>query len=136
MIVLIDTDVLVDLALDRKPHASSAGALLDSLEARPGTGYVAWHTISNFYYLVSPVRGRRDARTFLVDLARFISIAPTTTESLLQAGRMEMRDFEDAMQVAAAMACQADVIATRNVRDYTKAQVRALNPSLLLRRLS
>ncbi len=39
-----------------------------------------------------------------------------------------MSDFEDALQVAAAAACQADSIVTRNLRDYRKASIRALSP--------
>ncbi|MFN7974054.1 MAG: PIN domain-containing protein [Acidobacteriota bacterium] len=132
MIVLVDTDVLLDLALDRAPHATSAGALIDLLQRRPGTALVAWHTISNFYYLVAPKRGRADTRAFLSDLTRFAEVAPTTTESLALACRLEMKDFEDAMLVAAAMAGGADVIATRNVRDHVNSPVRAASPASLL----
>ena len=47
-----------------------------------------------------------------------------------------MKDFEDALQVAAAMAAGAEVIATRNVRDYAHAPIRAASPEALLRELS
>ena len=114
MNVLIDTDVLIDLALGRKPHDEPAAHLVDALERRRASGFLAWHSASKFYYLVAPKRGNDAARTFLLDLAQFVEVAPTTTESLRQAGRLKLRDFEDAMQVAAAIACGADLIATRN----------------------
>jgi predicted nucleic acid-binding protein len=135
VIVLIDTDILIDLALDRKPYAEPAGRLLDVLQTRPGTAYVAWHTLSNFYYLVVPTRGRDTSKAFLTDLVRFVEVAPTTTESLRYAAKLDMKDFEDAMQVAAGMACHADVIATRNVRDYAKAPLRAVTPREVLNEL-
>ena len=47
-------------------------------------------------------------------------------------GQSAAKDFEDALQVAAAEACGADVIATRNVRDYAKSPVRAATPKALL----
>ncbi len=59
------------------------------------------------------------------DLVQFVEVAPTTTDSLRYATKLDMKDFEDALQVAAAMACHADVIATRNVRDYLNAPLRA-----------
>ena len=62
----------------------------------------------------------------MTDLVRFVEVAPTTTESLRYAAKLDMKDFEDAMQVAAGMACYADVIATRNVRDYAKTPLRAI----------
>ena len=72
----------------------------------------------------------------LIDLAQFVEIAPTTTESLRQAGRLKPRDFEDAMQVAAAMACGADLIATRNHKDYAGAPIRAAAPGEVLKILT
>ncbi|MFV1958847.1 MAG: type II toxin-antitoxin system VapC family toxin [Planctomycetota bacterium] len=136
MKILVDTDVLLDVALDRRAFVKPAMDLLDRLERREATGFIAWHTAANFYYLVRPRRGKADARSMLLDLMAFVAIAPTTTESLLQAGRLELRDFEDAMQVAAGLACGAEVIATRNVRDYGGAPIQATHPADLLKVLS
>lgn len=136
MNVLLDTDILIDLALDRRPHSEAAGLLLDILQTRRAAGFLAWHSASNFYYLVAPKRGKVDSRAFLLELARFIEIAPTTTESLRQAGRLELPDFEDAMQVAAGIACGADVIATRNLRDYAGSPIKPVAPSDLIESLS
>jgi len=47
-----------------------------------------------------------------------------------------MKDFEDAMQVAAAMACGAERIATRNLRYYTNSPIKAISPKSLLDLLS
>lgn len=102
------------------------------LSNSPGTAFVAWHSLSNFYYLVSPTRGKHQTKDFLLDLTRFIHVAPTTTESLLFAGGLNMRDFEDAMQVAAAVACQAGIIATRNLRDYARSPIRAAEPKMVM----
>ena len=110
-----------------------AGELLDGLERRPGSAFVAWHSISNFYYLVAPRRGTAGTRAFIQDLMRFVEVAPTTTDDLLFATKLNVRDFEDAMQVAAAAACGADVIATRNVRDYRNSPIRAATPKSLAR---
>lgn len=135
MIVLVDTDVLIDVALERMPHVESSSALLDKLEQRPGTAFVAWHTLSNFYYLVAPTQGQDDTKAFLVELTRFAHVAPTTADSLRYAAQLTMHDFEDAMQVAAARACNAEVIATRNIRDYANAPIQARMPSSLLQEL-
>jgi predicted nucleic acid-binding protein len=40
MIVLIDTDVLIDVALDRRPFSEPAGRLLDALQERRAEGRV------------------------------------------------------------------------------------------------
>jgi hypothetical protein len=47
-----------------------------------------------------------------------------------------MKGFEDVLQVAAAVACRADFIVTRNLRDYRKAPVKALEPATALKKLT
>ena len=135
MIALLDTDVLLDVALDRAPHVQSAAELLDAFENRMATAFIAWHSISNFYYLTRPSQGSLETKVLLLDLARFVRVAQTTTESLLYAAQLEMNDFEDAMQVAAAAACEADVIVTRNLRDYRRSPIRAAEPRDVLQEL-
>ena len=135
MIILLDTDVLIDVALDRTPHSEPAAILLDWCEQHPGNAYVAWHSIANAYYLIRPNRGHGDAKSYILDLIKFVEVAQTGTTDLAFAARLAVKDFEDALQVAAALACNADVVATRNIRDYSKAPVRAMTPSQLITEL-
>ena len=134
MRVLLDSDVLVDVALARTPFADEAEAALNALETRPGTAFVAWHSLSNFYYLVSAEKTRAEALRFLRELAAFVEVAPVETRDLLYAVSLDMPDFEDAMQVASAVACKADWIVTRNTRDYRKSPVKAILPQDLMKR--
>ena len=126
--MLIDTDVLIDIALDRRPHSEPASELLDRVERGAHSAYVAWHTVSNFYYLVAPSRGGMNAREFLVELTRFVRVAATDTEALHYAASLPMADFEDAMQVAAARSCAARYIVTRNVKDFARSPIPAITP--------
>lgn len=135
MIVLLDTGILIDIALDREPHVGESAALLDELQRGRASAFVAWHSISNFHYLVSPHRGRASIRSFLAELSAFVGVAPTSTESLKFACHLDLPDFEDAMQVAAARACRADVIATRNLRHYKRSPIPAALPRDVLGRL-
>lgn len=136
MIVLLDLDVILDSALDREPFAEASAQLLDTLEAKPGSAFIAWHSIANFYYIVTPARSRNSAKNFLAELIRFVHVAPIDTKSFQYAVKLPMRDFEDAMQVASAAACNADVIATRNLRDYRNSPIRPCNPRDLVSELS
>ena len=136
MILLVDTDILIDVALDRRPHAGAAGELLDALERREATGFVAWHSIANFHYLVVSKQGASATKAFLLELLRFVQVAPTSTDSVRYAAGLPMRDFEDALQVAAAVACSANTIATRNTRDYSRSPVRAVTPAALLKEMT
>ena len=59
-------------------------------------------------------------------------MAPTSTESARYAAGLSIADFEDALQAAAAVACNADTIATRNIRHYRQSPVKAQTPSILV----
>ena len=133
--ILLDTDVLIDVALDRSPHAGPAAELLDRIEQGAEGAFVAWHSLSNLYYLVVPALGDVSTREFIVELTRFVAVAATDTDSSRYAAALPMADFEDAMQVAAARACGARHIVSRNVRDYARSPIRAVAPREALKEL-
>ena len=126
--ILLDTDILIDIALDRHPHAGPAAELLDQIEHGAERAGIAWHTVSNFYYIVASARGGGNARDFIVELTRFVAVAATGTEAVRYAVDLPLADFEDALQVAAARACGARHIVTRNVRDYARSPIPAVEP--------
>ncbi len=130
--ILLDTDILIDVALDRAPFAEPAGLLLNWLEQHPGNACIAWHTIANFYYLVRPAHGSAPTKAMIIDLVQFVDVVKTNTADLRIAVQLNMKDFEDAMQSAAALAGKAQVIATRNLGDYKHSPVPASTPADLV----
>ncbi len=133
--ILIDADILLDVALDRAPHAEASVALLELLEHRPRMAFVAWHTLANLVYLLRPSRGTEGTREFLRDLTGFVTVASTNTADFRYALSLPMKDVEDAMQVAAARGCGAQYIATRNARDFQKSPIPPKSPKELLAEL-
>lgn len=130
--ILLDTDVLVDVALDRAPHAGPASDLLTRIERGYERASIAWHSVSNLFYIVSPAHGRVRTRDFIAELINFVDIAVTDTEALRYATRLPVTDFEDAMQITAARACGARCIVTRNLRDYVQSPIPAVSPQDVL----
>ena len=137
---LLDTDVLIDVALDRQPHAGPSRSVIELLQTRQGESlFVAWHTVSNLYYNAYDLRRPRDAsfaRAAVSGLLEYAQVAPTTTDDVRYALTLPLDDFEDAMQVAAARACNARFIVTRNVRDYAQSPIPVLTPANALAELS
>ena len=50
----------------------------------------------------------------------------------MASSNLPMKDFEDALQCAAALACGADVIVTRNLEDYQLSPINAVTPTQIL----
>ena len=129
MIVFLDTDILIDLALDRKPFSDDAATLIDAAENRHFESFIAWHSISNYYYIVSAKVKKQDAIEFVKDLLQFVNVASTSSKDVLYATGLLFSDFEDSLQVAAAKACNAEVILTRNVKHYKASPIQVQTPT-------
>jgi predicted nucleic acid-binding protein len=134
--ILVDTDVLLDVALDRKPFVDESSAVLEWCQQTPGGALIAWHTVSNVYYILRVARSDAKGREFVADLLSFTGVASGGTESVQHALTMRITDFEDAMQIAAAMSGNADLIVTRNVVDYRHALLPAITPGQFRVRLA
>ena len=102
-----DTDVIIDFALDRLPHAKFSESVINAAEEKTIDAYIAWHTVSNFYYMVAAASGDKKSRLFLKELLQFVNIVETSTTDVLAAIDIPLSDFEDALQVAAAISCSA-----------------------------
>jgi predicted nucleic acid-binding protein len=132
--VLLDTDVLMDVALGRPDFGPASRAVIDWCEQTPGTALIAWHTVSNLFYLICAARSESFARSFIGDLIKVMTVTSGGTEGVRQALAMRMNDFEDALQVAAAISGSADHIITRNTADYRGSIIPALTPREFLRK--
>jgi len=136
VIALLDTDVLIDVAVDRHPFAEHSSGVLDAAQRRSFESYIAWHSVSNFYYIVESTTSGSEAKDFIIDLLNFVEIVPTTTKDAVYAAMLDLSDFEDALQVAAAKSCGAEYIITRNLQHYKRSPIPARTPQAFLRLLA
>ena len=132
MRLLIDINVLLDVALHR-PQAPASAQLL-AMCGRQHEAWLAWHSIATLAYLIERQTSAVPSRDFIRGLLEWARVASTGTPDALVALDLPLTDFEDALQVAAAMACGAQFIVTRNERDFRKSPVPAMSPDLFLRR--
>jgi predicted nucleic acid-binding protein len=133
--LLLDADVLLDTALRRQPFAADSDRLVQWCQETPQSAMVAWHSVSNLYYLLRIAVADAKAREFISDLMRFTTVTSGGTGAVRQALLIPMRDFEDALQVSAALAGGAEVIVTRNVRDFARSPLPAVTPAHFLRKI-
>jgi predicted nucleic acid-binding protein len=133
--LLLDADVLLDTALHREPFAADSDRLIQWCQETPQAALVTWHSVSNLYYLLHAARTDARAREFITDLMRFVVVTSGGTEAVRQALTLPLRDFEDALQVAAALSGGADFIVTRNICDFGGSPLPAVTPSHFLRKI-
>jgi predicted nucleic acid-binding protein len=119
MKVLIDTNIVLDLLLEREPFVEDAIALFDQVEAGQVRGYIAATTITNIFYIVRKAQGREAALQAVSRIAAGLEICAVDRPTIAQALASNLKDFEDGIQFACAVLNQLDAIATRDTSDFT-----------------
>lgn len=121
--VLVDTNVLLDVILDRDPWAEDATTLLDKIAKGEAHGYVAGHAITTVHYLVERAKGRAAAATAVSDLLDILTVVPLEETDFQRALSLGLKDYEDGVQAAACLKVGARFLVTRNERDFKGALV-------------
>ncbi len=130
--LLIDTNVVLDVALERKPWADAATALLDAIAKDRAAGYVAGHAVTTVHYIVERERNRATAATAVSDLLQLLTVVPLGGADFQRVLGLSLRDYEDGVQAAACLQVGADYLVTRNEKDFKGAPVTPRSPGEVL----
>ncbi|MBM4365119.1 MAG: PIN domain-containing protein, partial [Deltaproteobacteria bacterium] len=112
--VLVDLNVILDVLLDRSPHADAAAALWAAIESGEAEGLLAAHCVTTLHYLASRSRGREFGDRCVADVLSVFAVAPLDAAVLSDAVARGWADFEDAVCAASATAAGCHLIATRD----------------------
>ena len=129
MRILVDTNIFLDVALDRKQFADESAGLLSVSGIQL---FSAWHTVSNLWYIVRKENSFEIARDAVWNVLKTTIVPRGGSLELFHAFRLGISDFEDAMQAAIADSYDIDYIATRNISDFENSPVEARTPGDLL----
>lgn len=135
MSILFDTNIVLDVLLDRKPFVHDSELLFSYVESGKITGFLAATTITTIYYLANKVVGAAPAKTEISKLVKLFEIAPINRMVLEDAILLGFPDFEDAVLHESARHIGATAIVTRNHKDFQKATLSVYSPSELLKLL-
>jgi predicted nucleic acid-binding protein len=136
MRVLVDTDVVLDLMLKRPTFYHDAFALWRAGDQGRYERFIAAITPVNAYYIARKFLGAASARQAISDLLTASNICAIDEYVLTTAHSSPIADFEDAVQIYAAVHAGMDVIVTRNGPDYAGSPIPVLTPADLLARLA
>ncbi|MCH8514575.1 MAG: PIN domain-containing protein [Kiritimatiellae bacterium] len=130
--MLVDTNVVLDVLLERHPFADAAAQVFAWVEASRIEGFLCATTLTTVDYLLGQALPKRKARAALHQLLNLFGIAPVNRPVLEQALTSDITDYEDAVLEQSARLVSADVITTRNLKDFAKSSVPAMDPPELL----
>ena len=128
MRVLFDTDVVLDLLLDRQPFSTPAADLFSRVERGEIRDFLCATTVTMIHYLAAKVIGTGRARAEVRRLLTLFDVAPLNRTVLEAALLGAFADFEDVVIYEAARHVDAQALVTRNTRDFKQASFLYTNP--------
>jgi predicted nucleic acid-binding protein len=130
MKVLIDTNVVLDILLNRPDFYTNSRAVFDLAEQKRITGYISASSITNIFYIASKVLKNNETVYQVIEkIAALFLIVPVTESTITDALALRWKDFEDAVQFTVAKENGIAYIITRNETDYKTADIPCMSPA-------
>ncbi len=136
MRVLLDTNIILDVFLQREPFVQSAAIIWQANEQSQFGGYISAITPPNLFYIARKFKGNEIAKNAVREFVAAFRICAIDRSVLESALTMPLKDYEDSVQQASALANQLDAIITRDLKDFEGATILVLSPEEFLQRLS
>ncbi len=129
---LIDTNVVLDVLLDRQPHVVGSAAVWSAIETGLAKGFLASHAITTIHYLIRKELGAARARRTVSAILRVFDVATVDAAVLQEALQLSLPDFEDSVTTAAAQLAACDFIVTRDPKGFRGSPIPPLTPEAFL----
>ena len=132
--ILLDTDVILDFFLDRKPFSDDAAKILSWCELKEIQGFITPVIISNSYYLLKKNATHNKVIEKLKVLLTIIDVLIMDKEIVMNALNSDFNDFEDALQnFSAIKSGEIEMIITRNPKDFKHSLIAVFTPEIYIK---
>ena len=132
MKVLFDTNVLLDILLEREPYIEVASKLFSLVDNGRIQGSICATAATTAYYMTAKGLGSKRAHDQVRTLLSMFEVATVDGGVLQRALDSGFSDYEDSVAHEAAVAAGVGAIVTRNAQDFTKATIPVFGPHELL----
>ena len=135
--LFIDTDVIIDFLIDRKPYSREAAILFTLIEQKKLRGYSSSLTFSNLYYILRKIETHNKVISKLDSLSYILNILKVEEQTIKNALKSGFADFEDSIQYFCARDNKKiSIIITRNTKDYKNSEIPVMTPGDYLKTLN
>lgn len=132
--LFIDTDVIIDFIIDRKPFSREAARVFTLIDQKKVKGNTSALCFSNLYYVLSKYASHKKVITMLKKLSELVGILKVDDDIIRASLASDFKDFEDAIQYYTARDYKRiDVIITRNIKDYKKSALAVMTPETFMK---
>lgn len=128
----LDTNILLDVLLLRRPHYAASAQVWAAVETGRVQGMLAAHAVTTIFYLLRKELGNVRARHTITSLLQIFKVAGIDEKVIREALLIDAPDFEDAVAAAAAVQAGCDFVVSRDPRGFLHAKIRVLAPEAVV----
>ena len=129
--LFLDTNIVVDLLERREPFCHDAVRLFTMAYNKKVQIIVSPMTFTTASFLLRK-HGTEGVRILLSNLRQLARVATANERTIDDSLASRFNDFEDAMQYYTAVKAKADIIITRNGKDFTQSKIPVMTASEFL----
>jgi len=123
----IDSDVILDVLLERYEFFPASSQIMNSCEVRRVDGHTTVLALANMFYILNRYNSA-NAKKAIQALREILTILPVTDLEIGKALASRFKDFEDGVQHFTAECHGCEIIITRNKKDFSNSRLRVLTP--------
>jgi predicted nucleic acid-binding protein len=132
--LFLDTNIVIDLLAGREPFVKDAQALFTLADKGEVKLQISALSFANASYAIAKHYPVADAKIYLQRFKVLVTILALDDKAIELALASDFKDIEDGFQYFIALANGADVLITRNKKDFSKANIPVLTAAEYLRR--
>ena len=133
MRLMIDTNVVLDVLLERESFYINSRAVLDLCESRKINGFISASAATDIFYLVrKSLQSTDEAYNALGNILNIVKILTVTNDDVNSAFIQRAQDFEDCLLAASAKSNKCDSIVTRNKKDFLTFGITLFSPEEII----
>lgn len=125
--LLLDTNILLDAAMEERPEWASASLLMDEFLYEGVTGYVSALSLKDIYYILTKYAGEVAARQYILALMDLFEVIPVDGALCRMAALSDEPDFEDGVVRACAEGVPVNFIISRDAGAFANSPIRCLS---------
>ncbi|MDX2279924.1 MAG: PIN domain-containing protein [Saprospiraceae bacterium] len=122
--LFIDTNIVLDLLVKREPFYEEAAKLFSLGDRKKVILLVSSLTFANTNYILSKINSSMVARDILTKFKVLVTVVELNDKIIeLSLNDKTFSDFEDGLQYYSAIENEADMIITRNFKDFKSSKI-------------
>ena len=128
MKVLLDTNIVLDLLLDREPFSELAQKIFLKIEKEEIQGFLCPTTLTTIYYLLNKHLTKAQCDQAILSLLELFEVTELNKYILNESLKNVGTDFEDSVIYTSAKDSNIDILITRDQSGFKKSTTKVMLP--------